>query len=120
MPPIEIAAFGEQHIGARRRQPFDAFEILRRQPDAIVDTFESVLIVAAAAAMPVQQPASYIGVESHGRRFVVFKLIEAAASAAIAKAFPFRIGHFVQWLAPPKWNLVGAVGITYHGVLRAP
>ena len=63
MPPVEVLALGEEHIGAGRRQPVDGFEGFRRQAHAIVDLFEPVRIVAAAAGFAVQQPAADVGVE---------------------------------------------------------
>ena len=43
MPPVEVPALGNQHIGAGRRQPIDGFEALRRQLHAIL-TWSSRLV----------------------------------------------------------------------------
>ena len=88
--------------------------------DAIFNEIQAMLIVATAATVSIQQPAAYIGVIGLIGRFFFLKLVEAAAAAAIAEAFPLRIIHFAQGLASPKWNLIGVIGITCHGVLRAP
>jgi hypothetical protein len=47
------------------------------------------LVIAAAAAVPIQKSATNIGVKGLGGRFVLLELIEAAAATAITEAFPF-------------------------------
>jgi hypothetical protein len=37
---------------------------------------------------------------------LILKLFEAAARAAVAKAFPFCVGHFLQRLGFPKESLL--------------
>src|SRR5271169_518231 len=119
MPPIEVPALGNEHIGAGRRQPIDGFEALRRQSHAVMHLFEPIPIVAAAAGLAVEEPAADIGVIGVGVVALLLELIEAASAAAVAEAFPFRISHFFQRLAPPEWDIVRAVSRHCHVILRA-
>ena len=66
MPPIQVVSLRQQHIGAGWRQPFNLFEAYGRQPDAIIDQVQPMLIIAAAASLPVQQAATDIGVKGLG------------------------------------------------------
>ena len=50
VPPVEIAALGDQPVGAGAGQPADGAHILRRQPDAVRNARQPVGIVRAAAA----------------------------------------------------------------------
>src|SRR5579864_8661587 len=95
VPPVQVLALGEQHIGAGRRQPGDGFEVFGREPHAVVDLFQPMPVVAAAAGLAVEQPAAHAGViGAVGRLFL--ELVEAAFAAAVAEAFPFGIRHFLQ------------------------
>src|SRR5262249_12965746 len=81
-----------QPIGAARRQPVDLRQRFGRELDAVVDDAEAVRIVAAAAGLAVEQAAADIGeVEPAGVFFL--ELVEAAAGAAVAQAFPLCIAH---------------------------
>jgi hypothetical protein len=82
-------SLGQQHIGAGRRKPFNPFEAFGRQTDAIIDQVQPILVIAAAAAVPIQKSATNIGVKGLGGGFVLLELIEAAAATAITEAFPF-------------------------------
>ncbi len=119
MPPIQVPALANEHVGAGRRQPIDGFEGFGRQPHAILDLFEPVGIVAAAAGLAVEQPAADIGIIGIRVVALFLELIEATSPAAVAKAFPFRISHFIQRLASPEWEIVRAIVRRCHAVLRA-
>src|ERR1700721_3134551 len=106
MPPVQVLALGQPHIGAGRRQPGDGLEASRRQPHAIIDLFEPMLVVAAATGVSVQQPATDIGVVG-AIRALFLELVETAFAATVAKALPLRIRHFRQRLALPKWDFTG-------------
>ena len=95
MPPIKVPALGQEHIGAGRRQPGDVFQILRREPHAIVDLFEAVRVVAAAAASGRPAAGSRPRCNKVRSRALLLKLVEAALAAAVTKALPFRIRHFL-------------------------
>ena len=66
MPPIQIVPLGQQRIGAGRRKPFNLFEVFGRQTDAIVDQVQPILVIPAAAAVPVEESATDIGVKGLG------------------------------------------------------
>jgi len=104
VPPIEVLALGEQHVGARRRQPGDRFQAFGRELDAIIDLFQAVRVVTAAAAVAVEQAAADIGVVGPVGP-LLFQLVEAATAAAVTKALPFRIGHLCQGFALPEWDV---------------
>ena len=63
MPPVEVMALGQQYIGAGRRKPFDLFEAFGRQPDAIIDQVQPAFVIAAAAAVSVEESATNVGVK---------------------------------------------------------
>jgi len=96
MPPIEVVSLGQQHIGTGRRKPFDLFEAFGRQLDAIINQFQPMLIIAAAASLAVQQSATNIGVKGLDGRFFFLELVEATAATAVAEAFSFQISHLTQ------------------------
>src|SRR5690348_1970741 len=104
MPPVEVAALREEAIGAGRRQPTKLADVFRLQADAVVDLVRAALIVAAAAALAVEQTATDIG-EVDSAALLLFKLDEAAASAAVAQALPFGLGHLDQALALPEGGI---------------
>src|SRR5208282_6724885 len=95
-------------------QPGDGFEGFRCKPHTIVDHFESMFVIAAAAALAVEQPAADVGVEGTVR-LLFLELIEAAFAAAVAQALPFRIRHFIQWLTPPERNFPVALVLAIIG-----
>ena len=104
MPPIEIPAFCQEAVGAGRRKPGERPDRLRREADAVRHLRLPVLVVAAAAAGPVEQRAADIGVGDLAR-ILVLELDEAAAGAAVAKALPLLRGHGLEGLAPPERRL---------------
>src|SRR5581483_3259163 len=105
MPPIEIAALGEELVGACRRQPDDTADIARGEPHAILHPALPMAVVAAAASLRVEQPAGHVGEErAPGPLFL--ELVEAAAAAAVAQALPFGAGHLRERLAFPERDIV--------------
>ena len=96
MPPVQIAPFGEQTIGTGRRQPDDAPDVARGEPDAVLHLRGTIGIVATAAACPIEQPAADIREIGPARIVGILELDQAAAAAAVAQALPFRIRHFCQ------------------------
>src|SRR6185503_15588260 len=80
--------FGAQAIGAGRRQPVDAGEAVRVQPHAIGNEDPAQLVIGAAAAAPVEQPAGDVGRIELARGFVL-ELVKAAFAAAVAQGLPF-------------------------------
>ena len=104
MPPGETLALRHQAVGAGRRQPFEPPHIARGEPHAILHLGLAVGIVAAAAACAIEQLAADVGI--HRRVGVlVDQLVQAAAAAAVAQAFPFGARHFRHRLAAPKRGL---------------
>lgn len=101
VPPVQVAAVGEEPVGAGRRQPGDAAHRARREPHAVAHLLLPVLVVAAAAALRVEQPAGDVGEEGRARALLL-QLVEAAAPAAVAQAFPFARAHLLERLAPPE------------------
>jgi hypothetical protein len=59
-------SLGQQHIGAGWRKPFNPFEAFGRQSDAIIDQIQPILVIAAAAAVAVQESTTDIGVKGLG------------------------------------------------------
>src|SRR5262249_10479543 len=108
MPPVKIAPFGEQAIRAGRRQPDNAPDIARGEPDAVLHLRGTIGIIATAAACPIEQPAA--NTREIGPAWIVgiLELDQAAAAAAVAEALPFRIRHFRQRFTSPKRQLLGS------------
>src|SRR5262245_63590563 len=101
MPPVEIAAFADEAVGAGRGQPAEFADIVGREPHAIVDLRTAIGIVMAAASLLVEQPAADVGVVD-AAGVLVLELVETAAAAAVAQALPLVRRHLGQRLAPPE------------------
>ena len=101
VPPSERAAFGPQPVGAGRRQPSERPRQVRRQFQTISDAPPAPGIVAAAAGLRVEEPASDIG-EMHNSRILVLELDQTATAAAVAEALPFRRIKRLERLPLPK------------------
>ena len=92
VPPVEVAALGNQAVGAGAWQPVDGAHVLWRQPDAIGHARQPVGIVRAATGRAVEQatadarPVDLAGI-------LVLELRQAALAAAVAKRFPLRGAH---------------------------
>jgi hypothetical protein len=102
VPPWQRHAFFEQAIGAGCRQPTEFADIFCRECDAIGHASGAVGIVRTLTCLQVEQFAGGPCVKILTSIFVL-KLVETAASTAIAEGFPFRAGHFRQGFYFPKW-----------------
>src|SRR5437660_42642 len=105
MPPIEIAALGDEAIAAARRQPVEGVNIGWRQADAVRNLVGAVWIVLAGTGAGLEQAAGDMG-EVDLAGILVLELLQAAARAAVAQAFPFGVRHFVQRLGFPEESLL--------------
>ena len=105
MPPGKWTAFGTQPIGASRRQPSEGARQVRRELKTIADAPPAPCIIAAAAGVRVEESARDIG-EMHCARILVLELDQAAAAAAVAKAFPFRRIERLERFPIPKGSFV--------------
>lgn len=101
VPPGEPAALGETAIGAGMRQPAVILGALRRDLEAIGHARLAVLVVLAAAARPVEQPAGDVGVVNPPRVFIL-ELHQTTAAAAVAERFPFGTRHRGERFGLPK------------------
>ncbi|MNT69012.1 hypothetical protein D3C72_2072880 [compost metagenome] len=100
MPPVEVAALGDEAIGAGRRQPGDLVDALDGQLDAVRHGRLAVFIVLAATALPVEQ-ATGDRREHHVAGVPVLELVETAQAAAVAQPLPFGKAHLGQALGLP-------------------
>src|SRR4029077_2676912 len=85
-----------ERICAGWRQPDDAVDVARGEPNAILDPGAAVGIVAASAGVAVQEPAAHIGEIGPGGIIGILQLNQAAAATAVAEAFPFGFRHLPQ------------------------
>ena len=90
VPPIEVAPLLHEPVGAGRRQPGEAAHALRRELHAIRHEAAAVLVVLAAAALPVEQLAGDVG-PGDLAGVDVFQLVQTAPPAPIAERFPLRM-----------------------------
>ena len=114
MPPVQIAPFGEQTIGTGGRQPNNAPDIARGEPDAVLHLRGTIGIVATAAACPIEQSAANIREIGPARIVGILELDQAAAAAAVAQALLLGIAHLGERLRFPERRAVG------HQSLRTP
>ena len=113
MPPIEIAPFANQAVGAGGGQPAQLEHLGRGEADAIVHPLGAVLVVGAAAGFEIEQPAGHIGVRDFAG-VLILRLDQAAFGAAVAQRFPLLSGELVEGFLLPERDVVHAV------VLRCP
>jgi len=112
VPCGQVLALMNKAIGAARRQPSQRRDELRCQLQAIRDTRRPVGIIAACAALAIEQAASNIGRQDLAI-IRVFEFDEAAAATAIAETFPLGIVEFGErFLAPERRG-----GFFGHGAL---
>src|ERR1700743_1080983 len=90
MPPIEVAAFRYETIAAAWRQPVQRADIGRSQSDAIGNLVGTMRIIPASAETCIQKLAGNVS-EIDFAGILVLKLLQTAARAAVAQAFPFRV-----------------------------
>ena len=101
MPVGETATFGEAPVGACRRHPAEVIEIVARQDDTVGHVVDALVVVPAATALDVEQPAGDVGVVNTAR-ILVFELVQAASAAAVAERLPFGVAHFSERFGFPK------------------
>ena len=97
----EVLALGKASISTRGWQPVDRAHFGRRQRDAIRHTAAAVRIVAALAAVQIQQSARDVGKRQRAG-VVVAQFVQAAAAATVAQRFPLFAGHLLQCLGLPE------------------
>ena len=112
MPPGERLALVEKAIGAGGRKPAQCTDVVRRQAHAVRHPLGPIRIVAAAAGPEIQKLAGCPRVEKHAG-VLVFQLVEAAAAAAVAQAFPLGAGHLAELLGRPEGF------VRRHGAIRS-
>src|SRR5215510_3782932 len=105
MPPIEIAAFGDETIATARRQPAEGSHIFGSEANAIGNLGGTVLVILAGTGARIEQAAGDVG-EVDLAGILVFELFQAAARATVAQALPFGVGHFLQRLGFPEESLL--------------
>src|SRR3989442_1704809 len=99
MPVGQRLALGAQPIGAGSGQPGQGSDIGHAESDAVRDQRLPMLIVGAAAAVPVEQATGDIG----GMKFaaqLILHLMHAAFAAAIAQGLPFAAVQRLERLFP--------------------
>src|ERR1700722_6060346 len=102
VPIVQVLAFGHQSIGAGDWEPAQIANHIRRQSHAIGNFPVTPRIVDAFTRLAVEQLAANVG-EMNLARVLVLELDEAAATAAVAQAFPFDETHLVERLRAPEW-----------------
>jgi hypothetical protein len=101
MPPGQIAALGDETVGASRRQPRQLGHVAGREPDAVGHLGLAVVVIAAPAGAGIKQRAANVGVMD-GAALLVLELDETAAGAAVTEALPFRRRHLAKALRAPE------------------
>ncbi len=81
---MEVAALGDQAIGAGLRYPFEGRDIVRRQHDAIGHMRVAIGVVTTTALVAVIQLAGDIGVQVEPG-ILVFQLDQTAFAAMVAQ-----------------------------------
>jgi len=77
MPPIEIAALGDQFVAAARRQPVQGADVFGRQPDAVRNLGRTIRVVLAGAGARIEQFAGDMG-EIDLAGILILELFQAA------------------------------------------
>src|SRR5262249_18286295 len=101
MPPVKVLAFRDEPVGAGRWKPGERAYVLGRQTHAIIDLFQPVLVIRAAAEPGVEQPAAD-GRPVDVACILVLELGHAAFAAAVTKRFPLGRGHLLERLRLPE------------------
>ncbi len=84
-------------------QPVDGAHLCRCQRDTIRHATLATRIVAAMAAVQIQQSAGNVG-ERQCAGVIVAQLMQATTATPIAEQFPFLVGHLLQRLGLPEWQ----------------
>src|SRR4051795_8439832 len=101
MPPIEVAPFRDELVAAARRQPVQGADIGGGQANTVRNLVGTIRVVLAAAGRTIEQLAADMGeIDVAGALFL--ELVQAAAAAAVAQAFPFGPRHLFQRLGFPE------------------
>ena len=102
MPIRQRLAGGPKAIGAGRRQPVEPVQILPVELHAVSDELHPVLVIHAAACAPIKKLARNIR-RVQQPRFLILKLVNAAAAAAVAKGLPLAAIESCKRFFP-KWR----------------
>ena len=86
---------GQQAVGAGSREPIGIFQFLQGEGNAGGHQFVAAVVVAASAAVQVQEPANDVGVEYFASIFVL-EFLHAALGAAAAQGLPLLPAHLLQ------------------------
>lgn len=88
MPPGKVTPFSDEPVGAGGRKPVELADLGRGELDAIPDLLGAAGIIHAPAGACVKKLAGYAR-EMDPSAVFIFEFDKAAASAAVAEAFPF-------------------------------
>jgi hypothetical protein len=104
MPVWQRLAFSQSAVGAGLGEPGRHSECLGRQRDAVGNLLGAIRVVPASASILVKEPARDIGiVDSPG--VLVFVLVNATLSAAVAERLPFAFRHLLEGKPLPEWGI---------------
>lgn len=101
MPLRQSFPLRQQAIGTGVRQPFEGWQILAGEFDAVRLIFETTFVVTALTGFDVQLTAGNVG-EIDFIRVFIHQFMQAALPAAIAQRFPLGVSHFVESFALPE------------------
>src|SRR5690554_2486328 len=101
VPAGLLAPLGYPAVGTKVRQPAELLDPLGRQAGAVRHPLQAVLVVAAAAAVNVEQLAGQV---EHRQlaALLVLELEQAALAAAIAERLPLLGGELLQGVLLPE------------------
>ena len=102
MPPRQVLAFGQQAVGAGRRQPAERGDVAGVELLAVRHVAAALGIARAAAGAEVEQTAGNVGVADLAGDDV-FQLLEAALAAAVAQLLPLLGRHLGEQPGLPEW-----------------
>lgn len=88
MPPGKVTPFGDEPVGAGGRKPVELSNLGRGELDAIPDLLGAAGIIHAPAGACVKKLTGYAR-EMDPSAVFILEFDKAAASAAVAEAFPF-------------------------------
>lgn len=88
MPPGKVTPFGDEPVGAGGRKPVELVNLGRGELDAIPYLLGAAGIIRAPAGACVKKFAGY-ACEMDLSAVFILEFDKAAASAAVAEAFPF-------------------------------
>lgn len=109
MPPVQLAALGEQPVRAAVRQPVEMFDRVRRDDGAIGNPLVAVFIVRTPAAADIEQLAGQPGVQQFVCIFIL-EFDQTALSTPVAERFPLILRHLAKRLRAPEGFVAFAQG----------